>query len=237
LPGGAPVPEHLRPEGSLPGDGVPSPVIYPPQSLGVRFNHRLHVRLGATCTTCHERAKTSRRSADSLLPKGTRCDGCHGSNHRATPVIAGGELLGQCGYCHVGYREGDGNRVARVAISPPNLKFDHAVHAEKGISCEKCHGKVAELELATVDQLPRMRGCLDCHEHENARAGEPSGACPTCHLTERGGHARDALRDGLAVAAAMAQELGARARLHRAAQARRGRRQPLLRDVPRGAIL
>jgi hypothetical protein len=187
MPGGAEVPEHLRPKGSLPNDGGPSPVIYPAQSLGIRFNHRLHMGLGATCTTCHERAKTSRRSADSLLPPGTRCDGCHGTNHRATPVAPGHKLDGQCGYCHVGYREGDGQRVARVAIPPPNLRFDHAIHAKKGMSCESCHGAVGSLELATVDQLPRMRGCLDCHKSERARAGEPSGACPTCHLTERGG--------------------------------------------------
>jgi len=187
LPGGAPVPENLRPRGSLPGDGGPSPVIYPAQSLGIRFNHRLHVGLGATCATCHERARTSKRSADSLLPAGTRCDGCHGTNHRGTVVTPGPELNGQCGYCHVGYREGDGQRVARIAIPPPNLRFDHALHTQKGVACDRCHGAVGSLELATVDQLPRMRGCLECHQSETAKAGVPSGACATCHLTERGG--------------------------------------------------
>lgn len=196
LPGGAPVPEAWRPPGSLPGDGGPSHVIYPAQTLGVRFDHRRHMGLGATCTTCHEGAKTSKRSADSLLPRGTRCDGCHGTNHRTREVTAGPELIGQCGYCHVGYRPGDGQKVARLVVPAPNLRFDHAVHAAKGIDCKKCHGAVESLELATADQLPRMRACLECHERTRPKAGEPSGACPTCHVTEKSGVLKTAFATG-----------------------------------------
>jgi hypothetical protein len=196
LPGGAQVPEAWRPPGALPGDGGPSHVIYPAQTLGVRFDHRRHVGLGATCTTCHERAKTSKRSADSLLPGGTRCDGCHGTNHRTREVAAGPDLIGQCGYCHVGYRPGDGTKVARLVIPAPNLRFDHAVHAARGVECKKCHGSVESLELATVDQLPRMRACLECHQRKAAKAGEASGACPTCHLTEKSGSLRTAFATG-----------------------------------------
>ena len=87
LPGGRPVPQAWRPPGSLSDDGGPSPVIFPPQTLGIRFNHSRHVReLGMTCTTCHDTAKTSRKSGDSLLPRATRCDACHGSDHRKSPV-------------------------------------------------------------------------------------------------------------------------------------------------------
>ena len=187
LPGGRRVPEALRPPGSLPDDGGPSPVIFPPQTLGIRFNHARHVKeLGMTCTTCHDAAKTSRKSADSLLPAATRCDACHGSDHRKSPVESGAELLGQCGYCHVGYKPGDGQRVARLEIPPPNLRFDHALHAARSIDCKRCHGDVGALELATFDQLPRMKGCFGCHEAESTRKGVPSRACPTCHLTERG---------------------------------------------------
>jgi hypothetical protein len=184
LPGGAVVPERLRPPGAEPGDGGPSPVIFPPQSLGIRFNHAAHLALGATCVTCHDKAKTSHRSADSLLPAGTRCDACHGSNHRGEVVTAGTEARGACAVCHVGYRPEDGQRVLRTLLRPPHLRFDHAVHAERNIRCESCHGAVGSLELATVDQLPRMRACLKCHTSEAATAGKPSRACTTCHLTE-----------------------------------------------------
>jgi hypothetical protein len=187
LPGGLAVPESLRPPGSLPGDGGPSPVIFPAQRLGLRFHHRKHVQeLGLSCTSCHDRARTSKRSADDLLPPGTRCDGCHGTQHGPSDVKPGPGLEGQCGYCHVGYREDAGQRVAPVSVPPPNLRFDHALHFQKGISCAKCHGGVASLELATADQLPRMRGCLSCHTHPVAKPGKPSNACPTCHVTEKG---------------------------------------------------
>ncbi|HEX6276153.1 MAG TPA: cytochrome c3 family protein [Polyangiaceae bacterium] len=196
LPGGRAVPLSLRPPGALPDDGGPSPVIFPPQTLGIRFNHARHVKeLGMTCTTCHDAARTSRSSADSLLPHATRCDACHGTNHRVSPVESGGDLIGACGYCHVGYKPSDGQRVARLEIPPPNLRFDHALHVGRSIECKRCHGDVGSLELATADQLPRMKGCFDCHTADRANA-TPRGpkelrgasrACPTCHVTERGG--------------------------------------------------
>src|SRR5690606_13060062 len=66
LPNGAPVPLTHRPPGALPGDGGPSPVIFPAQELTIRFNHRLHIRdLKLACTDCHVNAKSSRQSRDS----------------------------------------------------------------------------------------------------------------------------------------------------------------------------
>jgi hypothetical protein len=186
-PAPSPLAQAFRPPGSLPGDGGPSRAIFPPQILGIRFNHQRHVlELGMSCTTCHEKARTSRNAADSLLPPATRCDGCHGSDHRGTPVSAGDSAIGACAYCHTGYREGDGTRVALQDIPPPNLRFDHAVHATRGIGCARCHGAVERTTLATADQLPRMRGCFDCHVSELKRPGVPSRACTTCHLAERG---------------------------------------------------
>lgn len=198
LPGGQPVPQRLRPPGSMPGDGGPSHVIFPAQQHGVRFNHRKHVReLGMTCTTCHDTARSSRSSADSLLPAATRCDGCHGTDHRSSPVAAGSELGGQCGFCHVGYREADGQRVQRTSIPAPHLRFDHAAHVRlDGVSCASCHGDVGSLELATRDALPRMRGCLSCHDGASAKPGHASSACPTCHLTERGGRLLTSFPEG-----------------------------------------
>ena len=186
LPGGVEVPQALRPPGAEVDDGGPSPVIFPAQTLGVRFNHARHMALGATCVTCHDKAKTSHQSVDSLLPAGTRCDGCHGSNHRGESVTAGPEPSAQCAFCHLGYRPDDGQRVLRTSLPPPHLRFDHAVHTERGVACAACHGAVASLELATFDQLPRMRACLKCHTGDAPKAGRPSGACPTCHVTEHG---------------------------------------------------
>ena len=187
LVGGGPVAQADRPPGSRPGDGGPSPVIYPPQTLTIRFDHNKHVKgLGVPCTACHDKAKTSRKSADSLLPPATRCDACHGSDHRKSEVVnAGGEAIGECAFCHLGYREG--TPVARLDLPAPNLRFDHALHLQRGMQCQACHGRVENVKLATADQLPRMRACLECHEHPQQVKGEASGACTTCHLSEKGG--------------------------------------------------
>ncbi len=190
MPGGAPVPQAYRPPGSYAGDRGPSHVIFPAQKLTIRFNHKRHVReLGMSCVTCHDQAKTSRKSSDSLLPPAKRCDGCHLTDHRDLDAVTGapGELIAQCRFCHVGYQPEHGNRVARQVVPKPNLRFNHAVHAARNIACQQCHGTVQNLELATRDQLPRMRRCLDCHDKPEAARGEAKSACTTCHLSEADG--------------------------------------------------
>ncbi|RYZ01881.1 MAG: cytochrome c family protein [Myxococcales bacterium] len=196
------VAQSVRPPGSSPDDDGPSPVVFPEQTLPLRFNHQKHVQgLGVSCTTCHAGAKTSQKAADLLLPPATRCDGCHGTNHRNKSAVTTDEPrpLGQCAYCHNGYDAKRPLLVARVLVPKPNLKFSHQKHVVGArMACASCHGKVEAVTLATRDQLPRMKQCVSCHvlgssEAGNVRAttgakrGRPSGACPTCHLTEPSG--------------------------------------------------
>jgi hypothetical protein len=204
LSDGQDVPLVFRPPGAFADDDGPSPVIFPEQALPLRFNHNKHVKeLGVGCVTCHATARTSEKSADSLLPPATRCDGCHGTNHRNLSAVSSDEPrpLGQCGYCHTGYDPKRPNVVERVLIPKPNLRFNHQKHVVgANMPCARCHGKVEELGLATRDQLPRMKECVTCHELGSADVGrkpsstanqpnkpKPSGACATCHLTEPSG--------------------------------------------------
>jgi hypothetical protein len=198
LAGGSP-----RPPGAFADDGGPSPVVFPEQALPLRFNHQKHVKgLGVACTTCHDTARTSQNAGDSLLPPPTRCDGCHGTNHRNLSTVSTDEPrpLGQCSYCHTGYDPKRPAVVERVLLPKPNLRFNHQKHVVGAkMPCARCHGRVEELGLATRDQLPRMRECVTCHVlgGNDTSSGKvslgspakprPSGACPTCHLTERSG--------------------------------------------------
>jgi Class III cytochrome C family len=197
------VPEALRPPGAFAGDGGPSPVIFPEQSLPLRFNHQKHVKgLGVACFTCHPGATTSQKSSDVLLPPPTRCDGCHGTNHRDLSQVTTGESrpLGQCSFCHEGYDPRQPGVVARVFVPKPNLRFNHQKHVVgTRLACARCHGKVEELTMATRDQLPRMKQCIGCHVLGTDDAGsaralvgksarpKASGACSTCHLAEASG--------------------------------------------------
>ena len=70
-----------------------------------------------------------------------------------------------------------------LALPRANLLFNHKTHVDRNIGCAQCHGAVDQLELATRDQLPRMRGCFNCHQMpDSASRGEAKSACDTCHL-------------------------------------------------------
>jgi Cytochrome c7 and related cytochrome c len=186
LPDGQRVPPRYLPPGALDPDPGPSDVIYPRQRITVRFNHAKHLdkAVGATCKTCHPGAYTSNSSSDRIVPGGAACDACHETDHTNVAAVKGSDRnLGRCPFCHLGYRPGDGNRVAIAQFPRANLVFPHKAHTDRTIGCPQCHGAIDELELATRDQLPRMRGCIRCHQMPDAAArGDAKGACDTCHV-------------------------------------------------------
>jgi hypothetical protein len=188
MPNNASIPADWLPPGSDSPDEGPSATIFPPQNITLRFNHARHTSMGVQCTTCHAAVMTSDSAQDSLIPAAKTCDGCHGSDHsEPSAVLPGSTPRGACNFCHLGYSPTDGNRVAPLDIPRPNLHFTHKKHLANGIACAQCHGNVARLELATRDQLPRMAGCLGCHQStSSAGAHAAKSECTTCHLRELG---------------------------------------------------
>lgn len=203
LPGNARVPLQWLPPGAFEQDTGPSTAIFPPQKLTIRFNHKYHVvTQKLECKSCHKAALTSQSAADVLTPKPTLCDGCHGTDHsNLNSVEAGEDDSGKCAFCHLGYVAGDGNRVAKFQIPTPNMVFNHQKHIARNINCQQCHGDVQELELATRDQMPRMRGCFGCHQHpDSASRGDAKSACDTCHIkggTTEGGRLKTVFASGV----------------------------------------
>jgi hypothetical protein len=55
---------------------------------------------------------------------------------------------------------------------------------------------VARVELATREQLPRMRGCFTCHQMPEPARGDASGECTTCHLSDAAGRMRTEFPEG-----------------------------------------
>jgi hypothetical protein len=102
-------------------------------------------------------------------------------------VTPGDDESGKCAFCHVDYKDSDGNHVARFEIPRANMVFNHKKHVDRNIGCQQCHGAVQELELATRDQMPRMRGCFGCHQMpDSAARGEAKSDCLKCHLHATG---------------------------------------------------
>jgi hypothetical protein len=197
------VPHRFLPPGSPDPDTGPSTTVFPPQQYTLRFNHRFHVNEGAgphlKCGSCHKAALSSASAGDSLIPKGDVCDSCHMSDHSNLDKVApGDDPEGKCGFCHVGYKTGDGNLVARFLLPRPNMVFNHKKHLDRNIQCAQCHGDVGQLELATRDQMPRMRGCFGCHQmSDSAARGAAKSDCLVCHvateatqIASRGGNSR-----------------------------------------------
>jgi hypothetical protein len=172
----------------------PSTTVFPPQRLPLTFSHATHLgRGGVTCVDCHARAATSRSALDRLTPDEDACRRCHPID-RAQPARDDRPTTA-CASCHPGWRPGDGTgagSVERVDIPPPAIKFSHAAHA--GARCEHCHAGVADVDLATRAQLPRMETCLECHDDVRARA-----SCTTCHLAGHDGLVRTTLPTGALV--------------------------------------
>ena len=201
LPDDQRVPLKVLPPGAADPDPGPSDVIFPRQSLTLRFNHAKHVgkEIGATCKTCHGAAFKSSAATDSLIPAGIVCDACHSTDHAdRSNVKPGDEEMGQCGFCHQGYKAGDGNKVAELEMPRANMLFNHKAHLDRNIACAQCHGAVDQIELATRDQLPRMRGCFHCHQGpDSASSGDAKSACDTCHIRgERGSNIKAVFASG-----------------------------------------
>ena len=191
---GSSVPKAWLPPGADDPDPGPSAVIFPNQRITLRFNHKKHVQeQNLKCTYCHSLALKSTLAVDFLVP--TKHDKCSSSKCHA---IDDAEPLkeatpgARCDFCHVGANIDAAAKTATIAplrIPTPNLKMNHKAHLDREIKCEQCHGEVSNLELATRDQMPRMKGCFGCHQSGDAGglSASTKGAkseCTTCHVTD-----------------------------------------------------
>jgi hypothetical protein len=196
-----------------PASALPSALIFPAQSIPLRFDHARHLKLGARCETCHVAAASSTSVGDNLIPAEAACRACHEID-RAQPAkaVAPGAPAARCDACHVSESGEPGvgwmprgatyQEPPRVRLARPNLKFNHRLHVARGVGCELCHANVAMQGLATRADLPRMSLCLGCHDGKQA-----TSRCGACHLTEPDGR----LKTNLASAATAA--LGATGKL------------------------
>ena len=176
----------------------PSPLIYPAETIPLKFDHAQHAKLGATCEGCHLSAQTSTSAADNLIPREAACRSCHKID-RAQPdkAVPKGVAAARCDACHVDMSGNlwmpGGDRPAdppRVVLARPNLKFNHQLHGARGIACTACHVDAGTQAMVTRADLPMMASCLACHDGKQATA-----RCTACHLAEPDGRVKTKLRE------------------------------------------
>jgi len=162
----------------------------------------------AACRSCHKIDRDLPAKAVAHGQGAARCDACHvdASGKGWMPVemgTLGGSptppAKGPAGQSpSVPTRAaGAAAEPPRVVLARPNLKFNHKLHAARGIACALCHANadMQQAPLTRVD-LPMMATCLGCHDGKQATA-----RCSACHLTEPDGRLKTKLLSVATIAA------------------------------------
>ena len=136
-----------------------------PTSQPIAFSHQHHVgELEFDCQLCHAYA---RRGPVAGIPSVARCVGCHRVVQVERPEIK--KILQY-------WEDAEPIPWVRVHSLPDHVRFTHKRHVSAGVSCQSCHGDVAQMDAAQQVEPLTMGWCLSCHEERRA-----STDCLTCH--------------------------------------------------------
>ena len=63
---------------------------------------------------------------------------------------------------------------------PGFVYWSHRTHLDAGLTCDACHGNVAQMEvMSKTTNVTTMAGCVACHKQKEAPTG-----CETCHQSQ-----------------------------------------------------
>jgi len=120
----------------------------------VPFSHKHHVQgLGLQCQYCHT---TVEQSSYAGIPPTRTCMNCHAQ------IWTNAQLLEPV---RNSWYTGESIPWTRVHDLPDFVYFNHAIHVNKGIGCETCHGHVDQMALTYEQNTLQMEWCLDCHRN------------------------------------------------------------------------
>jgi hypothetical protein len=129
------------------GTGQLEPLIQP-----VQFDHRHHVvDDGIDCRYCHTSVD---RAASAGIPSTALCMNCHAQVWNQSPRL---EPVRES------YFTGQPIPWIRVHRLPDFVYFNHAIHVNKGVGCETCHGRVDQMPAIEQVAPLTMSWCLACH--------------------------------------------------------------------------
>jgi c(7)-type cytochrome triheme protein len=99
-------------------------------------------------------------------PPESLCMGCHASVRNDSPHI---RKLAEFA------KDKKSVPWVRIYRLPDYVWFSHKVHSKK-VTCESCHGAVAERNVLTREKPITMKACMACHDEADA-----PNECNTCH--------------------------------------------------------
>lgn len=129
------------------------------------YSHKTHVALGLQCRGCHVNPD---QGALMTYPPAAACMTCHATVAADRPAIQ-----------KLAAFESSGTQVpwVRVYRLPDYVYWTHATHIQTDITCEQCHGPVAQRDvLAQETNIVTMLGCVTCHNKRQVFTD-----CGDCH--------------------------------------------------------
>jgi len=155
------------------GVGAPTqipPVVefHPPPApeQPIAYSHKAHIALGLACQQCHDGATIGARAN---LPTTGTCLACHTAIKAESPEV---QKIAAFDAKH------EAIPWKRVYRLPDFVYFEHVRHvsAAPDITCETCHGPIAEMVVTQKVKDTSMAACVQCHTARGAAT-----RCDSCH--------------------------------------------------------
>lgn len=139
----------------------------PPVHQPLRYNHKVHIENGLSCTDCHQGAEKRQRAT---LPRIEICLDCHEEPLTESPeeakILQYSDSLGEIPW-------------RRILSLRDHVYFSHMRHVTLAeIQCATCHGKMEKMKTPPPRPLKRMKmaACIKCHKKRSVTID-----CNACH--------------------------------------------------------
>ena len=120
----------------------------------IPFSHLHHFdQLGIDCRYCHTSVE---EVASANIPPTETCMTCHSQIWTEAPMLEP---------VQASWRDDEPIEWERVHDLSDFVYFNHAIHVNKGIGCETCHGRVDQMPLVWKENTLQMEWCLECHRN------------------------------------------------------------------------
>lgn len=130
----------------------------------IPYSHKTHLALGLKCKECHANADPGEVMG---YPATSKCMACHVSIKTDSPSI---QKLAAFA------KEKKEIPWVRVYQVPGFVMFSHRVHMQGDITCQNCHGDVAQRDVIVKEVAHTMGSCMACHTERKV-----SNDCSLCH--------------------------------------------------------
>lgn len=141
----------------------------------IKFSHKIHAgQFAIDCQYCHFGASQGKSA---VIPGPSLCMNCHKGIDKGTNTGTAeiGKIYASIGWdpAKKAYIEGYEQKPlewVRIHNLPDHVYFNHSQHVVAGkIECQKCHGKIEEMDVVKQENTLGMGWCIECHRTTNVQ--------------------------------------------------------------------